>query len=70
MKLTIEFSDDERDEARMALDAVKWHLVVWDMSQHLRGLMKNMDDDDHHALVEGINNSLWEFIESRGLTME
>ena len=39
-KITIEFNEDEEDDARTALDGYKWKLVVWDMDQLLRSTTK------------------------------
>ena len=40
-KIILEFdSDEERDDARTALDAYKWRGVVWDLDQKLREVTK------------------------------
>jgi len=40
-KIILEFdSDEEKDDARTALDAYKWRGVVWDLDQKLREVTK------------------------------
>lgn len=40
-KIILEFdSDEEKDDARTALDAYKWKGVVWDLDQKLREVTK------------------------------
>jgi hypothetical protein len=40
-KIILEFdSDEEKDEARTALDGYKWRGVVWDIDQELRKITK------------------------------
>ena len=41
-KIILEFdSDEERDDARTALDGYKWRGLVWDLDQDLRGTTKH-----------------------------
>ena len=41
-KIILEFdSDEEREEARTALDAYKWKGAVWDLDQKLREVTKH-----------------------------
>lgn len=41
-KIILEFdSDEEREDARTALDAYKWKGVVWDLDQKLREVTKH-----------------------------
>jgi hypothetical protein len=40
-KIILEFdSDEEKDEARMALDGYKWRGIVWDIDQEMRKITK------------------------------
>ena len=40
-KIILEFdSDEEKDEARTALDGYKWKGLVWDLDQELRKITK------------------------------
>ena len=41
MKITLEFDGvEEQEDARTALDAYKWKLVVWELDQLLRSTTK------------------------------
>lgn len=40
MKITIEYNEDETDDARLALDGYKWKLAMWDLDQLLRSVVK------------------------------
>ena len=40
-KIILEFdSDEEKDEARTALDGYKWRGIVWDLDQEMRKITK------------------------------
>jgi hypothetical protein len=41
MKATLHFEHDEQDELQDALNGVKWRLVVWELDQDLRGIVKH-----------------------------
>lgn len=41
MKITIEFQDDEANDARTALDGWKWKLAMWDLDKLLRSTVKH-----------------------------
>ena len=36
MKITLEFKDEDAEEALTALDGYKWKLALWDLDQLLR----------------------------------
>jgi hypothetical protein len=41
-KITIEFDlTEEASDARVALDAMKWKIAIWDLDQKLRTVVKN-----------------------------
>jgi len=40
MKITLEFKDEDAEEALTALDGYKWKLAVWDLDQLLRSTTK------------------------------
>ena len=40
MKITLEFKDEDAEEALTALDGYKWKLAVWDLDQYLRSEIK------------------------------
>ena len=40
MKITLEFKDEDAEEALTALDGYKWKLALWDLDQLLRSTTK------------------------------
>ena len=40
MKITLEFKDEDAEEALTALDGYKWKLAVWDLDQYIRSEVK------------------------------
>jgi hypothetical protein len=54
-KIILEFdSDEERDDARTALDAYKWKGVVWDLDQELRKVVRHGQIDNREATTEEV----------------
>ena len=54
-KIILEFdSEEERDDARTALDAYKWKGVVWDLDQELRKVVKHGSIDNREATTEEV----------------
>ncbi len=54
-KIILEFdSDEEKDEARMALDGYKWRGIVWDLDQELRKITKYGYMDNREATTEEV----------------
>jgi hypothetical protein len=41
MKATLHFEHEEQDELQDALNGLKWRLIVWDLDQELRGIVKH-----------------------------
>jgi transcriptional regulator of acetoin/glycerol metabolism len=55
-KIILEFdSNEERDDARTALDAYKWHGVVWDLDQYFRGIVKYGYDGNREVSSEEVD---------------
>lgn len=55
MKITLEFKDEDAEEALTALDGYKWKLVVWDLDQYIRSEIKyntNLTEEEHYSLQE------------------
>ena len=44
MKITLEFKDEDAEEALTALDGYKWKLALWDLDQYLRSQVKYNTD--------------------------
>jgi hypothetical protein len=41
MKATLHFEHDEKDELQDAINGWKWRLIVWELDQDLRGIVKH-----------------------------
>jgi len=61
MKTTLEFSDEERSEARQAVFATDLYVALWNAQEALVRLMNKPDyinvealDDDQYQYVQGI----------------
>jgi hypothetical protein len=55
-KIILEFdSFEEQDDARMALDGVKWKVAMWDLDQELRSVTKYGTFNGREATVEEQN---------------
>ena len=48
MKITLEYDDEERQEAERAIKATDYALVLWDMQQHLVACV----NDENYTDVE------------------
>ncbi len=44
MKITLEFKDEDAEEALTALDGYKWKLAMWDLDQYIRSEIKYNTD--------------------------
>ena len=44
MKTTLQFSDEEHNEAKMAIHAADFYCGLWSASEGLRNLLKYRDD--------------------------
>ncbi len=55
-KIILEFdSVEERDDARIALDAYKWKGAVWDLDQYFRGIVKYGYDGNREVSSEEVD---------------
>ena len=55
MKITLEFKDEDAEEALTALDGYKWKLALWELDQYLRSEIKyntDLTDEAYEALEE------------------
>ena len=55
MKITLEFKDEDAEEALTALDGYKWKLALWDLDQYLRSEIKYNTDLTEQA-YEALEN--------------
>jgi ABC-type uncharacterized transport system involved in gliding motility auxiliary subunit len=79
-KITIEFDlVEESHDARVALDAMKWKMAMWDLDQLLRGTTKyaaSLVDPSQQATNEEIDvahkvrDELREILTGYGLNLE
>lgn len=76
-KIILEFdSEEERDDARTALDGYRWRGAVWDLDQELRKIVKYGRIDNREATseeVEGadkLREKLREILEEYNLNLE
>lgn len=76
-KIILEFdSDEEREDARTALDAYKWRGAVWDLDQKLREITKYgfVDKieatDQERDLAEKLRKDLREILEDYNLNLD
>ena len=76
-KIILEFdSEEERDEARTALDAYKWKGAVWDLDQKLREITKygyidkREATDQERNLADKLREKIREILEDYNLNLE
>jgi transcriptional regulator of acetoin/glycerol metabolism len=76
-KIILEFdSDEERDDARTALDAYKWKGAVWDLDQKLREITKYgyvgkvEATEEERELAEKLRTTLREILEEFNLNLD
>jgi len=76
-KIILEFdSEEERDEARTALDAYKWKGAVWDLDQKLREITKygyvdkKEATDQERDLADRLRKELREILEDYNLNLD
>ena len=74
MKAILEFDLDEHDDRVAHLRAVKaldMALVLWDIDQYLRGLIKHGDlDDKVYDALDATRDKLYEFMNQRDITID
>ena len=72
MKVTIEFTDEEKDELQTALDGYKWRMVVWDLDQRLRAYLKYDESltEDQDEMVGKIKKELYELLNDYNLKLD
>lgn len=69
-------SDEEREEARTALDAYKWKGAVWDIDQELRKITKNgyvgqrEATEEEIALAERLREELRRILDDFNLNLD
>ena len=70
-KSIIEFSADDQHELEMCQNGWRYHSVIWDFQQFLRGQMKHGDlSDIQYVCYEKIQSKLLELIEENKAYLE
>jgi len=74
-KITIEFdSVEESQDARVALDAMKWKMAMWDLDQWLRAQYKYMPDNEYskeaYEAYEKSREQLYQILNEAGLKLD
>ena len=79
-KVTLEFdSVEEQDEIREALDGYKWKLVVWEIDQELRKVMKydvsllkpgETPSEDEYSFADRFRELLRDIVSDHKLVMD
>jgi hypothetical protein len=70
-KTIIEFSAEEQHELNIALNGWRYHSVIWELQQYLRGEMKHGDlTDDRYECYEKIRTKLYDLIEENKAHLE
>jgi hypothetical protein len=70
-KTIIEFSAEEQHELNIALNGWRYHSVIWELQQYLRGEMKHGDlSDDRYECYEKIRTKLYDLIDENKAHLE
>lgn len=76
-KIILEFdSNEEKDDARVALDGYRWRGVVWDLDQKLREITKygyvdkKEATDEERELADKLRTTLREILEEWNLNLD
>ena len=73
-KIILEFDGtEEQDEARTALDGIKWKIAIWDLDQWLRSQIKYAPDDmsdDTYKAFEECREKLREIVNDINLSLD
>ena len=70
-KTIIEFSAEEQHELNIALNGWRYHSVIWELQQYLRGEIKHGDlSDDRYECYEKIRTKLYDLIDENKAHLE
>jgi hypothetical protein len=70
-KTILEFSAEEQHELNIALNGWRYHSVIWELQQYLRGEMKHGDlSDDRYECYEKIRTKLFDLIDENKAHLE
>lgn len=71
MKATLEFNlpEDELDLSN-AINGNKFKLILWDMDQHLRNIVKHSENEEEVRVAEELRNRLREYFSEYNVSIE
>jgi hypothetical protein len=70
-KTILEFSAEEQHELNIALNGWRYHSVIWELQQYLRGEMKHGDlTDEQYQSYEKIRTKLFDLIDENKAHLE
>lgn len=71
MKATLEFNlpEDELDLSN-AINGNKFKLILWDMDQHLRNIVKHGENEEEVRVAEELRNKLREYFSEYNVSIE
>ena len=71
MKATLEFNlpEDELDLSN-AINGNKFKLILWDMDQHLRNIVKYGENEEAVEVAEELRNKLREYFSEYNVSIE
>ena len=72
MKITLEFKDEDAEEALTALDGYKWKLALWDLDQYLRSKIKYNPDltDEAYYALQGCRDKITILLQEYNLKLD
>jgi hypothetical protein len=71
MKATLEFNlpEDELDLSN-AINGNKFKLILWDMDQHLRNMVKYSENEEEVRVAEELRDKLQEYFSQYNISIE
>lgn len=71
MKATLEFNlpEDEFDLSN-AINGNKFKLILWDMDQHLRSIVKYSENEEEVRVAEELRDKLQEYFSQYNISIE
>lgn len=71
MKATLEFNlpEDELDLSN-AINGNKFKLILWDMDQHLRSIVKYSENEEEVRVAEELRDKLQEYFSQYNISIE
>lgn len=72
MKITLEFKDEDAEEALTALDGYKWKLAMWDLDQYINSKLKYNTDltDEASDALQNCRDQIIRLLEEYNLKLD